>query len=87
MLAREDGPLLVFTRFRERLGKWAGNEHPGLRWTLAELFNCQLCLGVWVSAILVSALILPGIIIKIIILWLAVSGLQTFITLLVIKDE
>lgn len=85
MFTREEGPFAIFGKLRAYLGKDAGTQ--GLRWTLAELFHCPLCLGVWVSVFAVLLLFLPGVIARVIILWLAVAGLQSFMSLLVLKDE
>lgn len=88
MVARQDGPFAIVDRFRTWANvKAAKSQHRGLAWTFSELFECPLCLGVWISAILLITVIFPTIILKLIILWLAVSGLQSFLTLLIIKDE
>lgn len=86
MLAREIGPLGIFERMRLRLGKQVGKEY-SLSWSISELFNCPLCLGIWIGLIALIAVTIPGIILKAILLWLAISGLQVFMTLLIIKDE
>ena len=87
MLTREEGPFGVFGTLRQVIGKRAADQVTGSWWTLAELFNCPLCLGVWISALGIILILLPGIVAKLIILWLAVAGLQSFLSLLVIKDE
>ena len=86
MIARQDGPFGTFEEIRNQFGKRV--QTGKIYWmTLSEFVNCPLCLGVWVSAILLIAVIFPAIVIKLIILWLAVSGLQSFLSLLIIKDE
>ena len=86
MIARDDGPFAIFYIMRKALESRTGkSKATGWAWTLSELFHCPLCLGIWVSAILLVFVPLPfGI--KVI-MWLAVSGLQSFLTLLIIKDE
>lgn len=90
LFAREDGPFAVFLRMRMVLNSKAARvqpQHYNLDWTLAELANCPLCLGIWIGLLAIIAVTIPGIVLKIIILWLAVAGFQSFLTLLIIKDE
>jgi hypothetical protein len=88
MLAREDGPFAIFDKLRVSLTvKAAKSECRGGWWTLSELSRCPLCLGIWISALLLILVTIPGNATKLITLFLAVSGLQSFLTLLIIKDE
>ena len=87
MFTREEGPFGAFDRWRIYLAGKASKQY-SLSWTLAELFNCPLCLGVWISGLMTLLyFLLPVIIVKFIIIWLAVAGLQSVLTLLIIKDE
>jgi hypothetical protein len=86
MLARDDGPFAIFDTWRKGLEARAGESKvTGWAWTISELFHCPICLGIWISAILLIFVPLPFF--TKVILWLAVSGLQSFLTLLIIKDE
>ena len=91
MFAREDGPFGVFAVVREKMRMGITNREPGkfgdFNWTLSELLNCPLCLGIWISVLALIAVTIPGIALRIIILLLAISGMQSFLTLLIIKDE
>jgi len=79
MFTREDGPFALFDKFRMWLGKHA-TEGKGLGWTLAELFNCPHCLGLWLAFLLSPAVLWPSKGIDIVLVILAVAGLQSFMT-------
>jgi hypothetical protein len=85
IITREDGPFGVFEGFRLWLGKRAAAEkdqHDGrsLSWTIAELFNCPHCLGVWLALLIFPAVVWPSITTDCILLVLAIAGLQSFLT-------
>ena len=88
MFARENGPFAIFDKFRSILRtKSAKSKNLGLAWTISELFECPLCLGIWISVLALIAVTIPGIALRFILLLLAISGMQSFLTLLIIKDE
>jgi hypothetical protein len=81
MFTLEDGPFGLFDRFRLWLGKRAGNsESHGLAWTLAELFNCPHCIGVWLALLFAPAAIWPSRVGDGILIILALAGLQSYLT-------
>jgi hypothetical protein len=81
MIAMEDGPFAIFSRFRLWLGRNAADrpEH-GIAWTLAELFNCPHCLGIWLAFLFAPAVIWPSMITDVIIIVFALAGLQSYLT-------
>lgn len=88
LFARDAGPFALLDKWRDLLaGRAADSGHQGWAWSFHELFDCPLCLGMWLSALLLFLALLPVIAIKLIVLWLAVAGLQSFLSLLIIKDE
>ena len=54
MITREDGFMNIFSRLRNYLGRNATiqDEYQPVRQSLAELFNCPYCLGVWIAGFL-----------------------------------
>ena len=85
--AKEDGPFGVFVGMRSRLGKLAarekyqsGFELHGIAWTLAEISNCPHCFGVWLAMLAAPAVFYPCIYSDIILVILALAGLQSFLT-------
>jgi len=79
MLTKEDGPFMLFDKFRKWLGKRVTKDM-GLGWTLAELFNCPHCLGLWLAILLSPAILWPSRGMDIVLVILAVAGLQSFMT-------
>jgi hypothetical protein len=81
MFTKEDGPFNVFERVRCWLGKQAAQKQERrLAWTLAELFNCPHCLGLWLAILAAPAILWPSRGTDIILVILAVAGLQSFMT-------
>jgi hypothetical protein len=87
MFTREDGPGAIFLSLRSWLGKRAakvtfktGFEFHGFWWTLAEVSNCAHCAGVWLAILFAPAVLWPNKITDIIIIILALAGLQSFLT-------
>lgn len=85
MFTREDGPFGVFESARLWLGKIATNHDPqrggrSMAWTLAELFNCPHCLGVWMALLFAPAVIWPSFVTDVILIVLALAGLQSYLT-------
>lgn len=50
LVTNEEAPFGWMGRFRSWLGQRVKMQF-GLAWTVAEVFHCQLCAGVWVSLI------------------------------------
>ena len=81
IVVREDGPFNVFSRWRATLGRWAALKPPhGLAATIAEIFNCTICMGVWLSALIAPLILFHTYIGDIIILVLGIAGMQSFLT-------
>jgi Protein of unknown function (DUF1360). len=85
MITLEDGPFGVFESVRLWFGKTAANHEPqhggrSLDWTMAELFNCPHCIGVWLAILCAPAVIWPSIVTDIILIILALAGLQSYLT-------
>lgn len=80
LITREDGPLAIFANLRITLGRnAAGNDASYWRTSLADLFYCPLCMGMWI-ALLLTLLLFRGLgPTKLIIVWLAIAGAQTFL--------
>jgi hypothetical protein len=81
MFTREDGPFGVFGHIRAALGKrTAGAKVGGLSWTLAEISNCPHCAGIWLAMLTAPAVICPNNVTDIILILLALAGLQSYLT-------
>lgn len=73
----DDGPYDMFKQIRSFLGRRANTNST---WkTLADLFNCPFCLGVWFAGLAVPTVIYPTLYADIVLLWLGISGLQAFL--------
>lgn len=70
MIAMEDGPFDVFSRFRSKFDKPRGTPR---NW-IERGVECPLCVGFWVSPLMLSLSYLDYAVYLIV--WLAVSGLQ-----------
>ena len=68
MVALEEGPFEVFAILRGKLD--------GPNW-IGRGIGCPLCIGFWLSPILLLLAITPYV--NFIVWWLAVAGLQTFL--------
>lgn len=77
----EDGPFGIFSRIRTWLGKLANTRKEfGWAWTLAGIANCPHCLGLWLAPLFAAAVIWPNIYSDIVLVMLALAGLQSFMT-------
>jgi hypothetical protein len=70
MIALEDGPFDVFSRFRSKFDKPKGVP---LNW-IERGVGCPLCVGFWVSPVMLGLSYLDYVFYGVV--WLAVSGLQ-----------
>jgi hypothetical protein len=81
LVTKESGPFMMFERLRTWLGqKASGKRLGGFRWTMAELFSCPHCLGIWLCLLTGTAVVRPVPITDIILTYLAIAGLQSFLT-------
>ena len=82
IFTREDGPFGLFIRLREWLGKCAAkDDHPfTFRWTLAGAANCAHCVGLWLAPLFAVPVIWPTKATDIILIVLALAGVQSFLT-------
>jgi hypothetical protein len=77
----EDGAFAIFHRIRVWTGKLASTRpEGGWAWTLAGIANCPHCAGVWFAIIFAPAVIWHTVYTDVIILVLALAGLQSFMT-------
>jgi amino acid transporter len=76
LITREDGPFEIFEYLRTSLGKKAGSNK--LLKTVADLFHCPYCLGVWFSA-LFSMVLEPTGLIQYFTYVFGMAGLQAFL--------
>jgi hypothetical protein len=70
MVAMEDGPFDCFSRLRSKFDKPRGTPR---NW-IERGVECPLCLGFWVSAVMLGLSYLDYVVY--VVVWLAVSGLQ-----------
>jgi hypothetical protein len=82
LIAIDNGPFDCFLFVRLWLGRMAVRNRVAK--TLADLVNCQFCIGVWVALFL--ALIFP-VNYPWILCWLAIAGGQAIIADFVMKGE
>lgn len=76
----DDGPFYVFRRLRRWFGQMAAGESvTSIRYSLAQLFECPFCIGVWFAAILTIPVMLPTVYTDAILIWLAIAGFQTML--------
>lgn len=76
----DDGPFLIFKRFRQVLGmKAAGKSSRNIWYSLALLFQCPFCLGVWIAAFMLIPIYFQNIISDIFLFAFAISGAQAFL--------
>lgn len=79
----DDGPYALFRRFRMWIGMKAARKDITEGWdvwrNLAELFECPYCMGMWVALLALPLLLWPGIVGDAALLYLGVTGGQTFL--------
>jgi len=81
MFTKENGLFGIFAHIRAKLGARAAVEpREGIVWTIAELFNCPHCFGVWLAILFLPAILFPSQPVDAILIILAVAGLQSFMT-------
>jgi len=79
MFTWEDGPFGIFLRFRGFLGRHVGETKYGIIWTLAELFNCPYCLGVWLVFFMFFFIWRPSTVGDIFLAVFAIAGMQSML--------
>jgi len=81
LLTREDGAFMVFGRIRHSLSVWAADAKTGgFRWTLAELFHCPHCVGVWIAVPVALISFYPSTLTDILLAIFALAGAQSLMT-------
>lgn len=78
-LARIVSRDTISEQTRAAIGGWAAGPAHSWRWYVAELVNCPLCIGVWISAAL--AISVGGSVYEIFIRTFAIAGGQTLLAL------
>jgi hypothetical protein len=78
MFTREDGPFGIFDGLRMQLGKRVVEGEHGLAWSLAEIFNCPRCLGMWLAILFSPVVLWPTRGMDIALVILGIAGLQLF---------
>lgn len=84
LIAKENGPLGMFSQFRKKLAIMSADA-PSSRFkkSLAELFYCPFCIGVWLSALLSVVYFLPSIVSDVLLVIFGIAGSQHFLQSLV----
>jgi len=77
LFQKDDGPFNLIDTARQNAAIRAGNSR--LWETVAELYSCQYCLGVWFAALCVALLIRPTAAGDLFLLWMGLSGAQSFL--------
>lgn len=74
MITKEDGPFFWFSSWRNKIGQYSQNKGTAVK-SLAFLFECPHCFGVYVAAFAVFTYE------QLFLFWLilAVAGIQSFI--------
>jgi hypothetical protein len=75
MVALETGPFALFSRFRGWVNIEQARKHGPKETWVTEGFSCPLCVGVYVSALILGLSYVDYV--NFAVLWLAVAGLQT----------
>lgn len=73
----EEGPFAVLVKFRSAMGVYDLDEDGSPQTQLGKLFECPYCVGMWLA--LAFALLPSNRVTKVIITWLAISGLQAYL--------
>jgi hypothetical protein len=80
LFAVDYGPFYIFDFWRKLLGKWAsGKSKYGLAHSLAELFHCPFCLGIWFAAPAAYFWMYPTFLSDVLMIWLGLAGAQSFL--------
>jgi hypothetical protein len=81
----DEGPFYTFERIRIKTGLWAARERQEgtskLRplGSLAELFQCPHCIGVWIAFLLTVILFDLSSLEEVFLIWLSIAGGQSFL--------
>jgi hypothetical protein len=78
LFSLDNGPYDIFLNLRKWLGVRASEGSATWR-TLADLINCPFCLGIWFALAGVLLLIWHTRYSDLILIWLAIAGVQTFL--------
>lgn len=79
LIALDDGPIYIFDAIRRLFGRMAAGEYHSFKTSLADLFHCPYCVGIWSSALMIVLLVYPTVVGDIILLWLGISGAQAWL--------
>lgn len=80
LIALDDGPFNIFSRFRAYLGvKASKSEGYTVVKSMADLVNCPYCLGVWASILMTFLVLRPTTPGDLFMLLLSISGAQAFL--------
>lgn len=77
MVTLERGPWLVFEGLRNRVG--TDMDMQGRQTALGELVSCPLCMGVYVSLLVLLAVLWPTVPGDAMLLWFGLAGAQTYL--------
>lgn len=79
LFSLDDGPYMIFARLRKFLGAKAAGKSECSTWhSLALLFQCPFCLGVWIAIFMLIPLYVQNEFTNIFLYVFAISGFQTF---------
>lgn len=78
LLAWDDGPYHLIDQFRRALGR---NAARSATWkTVADLFHCPYCLGVWFALFLTPLIFLPTLPGDVFLVWWGIAGAGSVLT-------
>lgn len=78
LVALDDGPMFVFKKFRQKLNKRAANGGQFSK-SMAELFHCPFCLGMWIAVPCAVLYLWPAVIGDAFLLVVGIAGAQAFL--------
>lgn len=80
LFSLDDGPFHVFHTLRFWLGKKAaGQSQINIWYTLAQLFACPFCLGIWFSVLILPLIFVPSTVGDVTLAFLGIAGFQTML--------
>lgn len=86
LITSEEGPFSIFDKLRSMAGAYDYGPNGEATTNLGRGITCPLCVGIYISAAVMWAVILPTRFTDALLIWLGVSGGQVFLENLTSDD-